>query len=303
MSSNLRDFKNGTALAIGSLGFLHRRGLYMTKFKLMAAVLSASSALAVAPANAQQVYIAPAPAIAWSCNIKAQVAGLDFAFGVRITDLWGYGEIACISADGRPFHSNIQMKMGSIGAGPHFAFPTGAKTCLNVADGNIGVTDPRAMFGEFRIAANVTGQLGRDQGSVGLGVQATRHGGFSGQLQLGANCGSSDGIGASLNVGTMLIMTPRQADAYRANRGMRPLPPRVVAPAEQLQPPNVLPPARMPAPAAPVRAPREQSGPQVAPPPPPPPPAAAKDNNPPPPPPPPPPAPAQQYDQETPAQR
>lgn len=156
---------------------------------------------------------AQAPALVWACKIKGEVKGLDIAIGIRATILEGRGKVICKNAiSGEVVESPAYLTMGRVSIGPQIAIPTGGETCIRVYEGNIGVSDPRAMFSEFTLTKALNLQLLCAQAELGLGVgvSVVNNFGFSGKLRFKSYCGSSIGIGAGLGISGMSVLTPAQ---------------------------------------------------------------------------------------------
>jgi hypothetical protein len=191
----------------------------MKKTVVLAALLAVTSALTAHDASAHVRRASAGPALAWGCNLSARVEGTDFAFIIRGTDMWGKGKVRCRSLTGKIYESPIEIHMVGGGIGAQFAIPTrGQKACLQIGNANIGVSNPRAMFGQFRLAPEVNLQLGGVQLAAGAGVTATvrNGGGVSGQVHIKALCNASVGLGLGINANVINIMTPAQARLYRA---------------------------------------------------------------------------------------
>lgn len=157
------------------------------------------------------------PVLAWRCDLHSRVEGTDFAFIIRGTDMWGKGTISCRSACGARFDSPIELHMVGGGIGAQVAVPTGKPGCMSITGLNLGIANPRAMFGQFRFAPEVNVQFGQAQLAAGAGVNVTARngGGVSLSLHAKAMCGVSVGLGIGVNANVINIMTPNQARAYR----------------------------------------------------------------------------------------
>jgi len=163
---------------------------------------------------------AQAPALVWACKIKGDVKGLDIAIGIRATVLEGRGKVICKNAiSGEVVEAPAILSMGRVSVGPQIAIPTGGETCIRVYEGNVGVSDPRAMFSEFTLtkALNLQFLCAQAELGLGVGVSVVNNLGFSGKLRFKSYCGGSIGFGAGLGISGMSVMTPSQ---YRKKQQM-----------------------------------------------------------------------------------
>lgn len=149
-----------------------------------------------------QAQTPPPTGPAWGCTMKVHLEGWEVGIFVAVKHFEGDGMMECKSVTGDVLRSfPIHMEINGAGLGFGLSIPEN----LEFLAGDIGVSDPRAIYGKYSGGISADGTLIDVGGTVGVGVAFSKRGASIRGIVAG---GEAQGILGAIT-GSVVEISPR----------------------------------------------------------------------------------------------